>query len=233
MITVCAVSDLHGILPEIKPCDICIIAGDVVPLAIQGRKTQSIVWFFKTFLPWIKELPCENVYMVAGNHDFLLEYDYPLAKALEYLSDFKLCYLLNNTETYLADDGEEYIIYGSPQCHQFGNWAFMYSESYLDGLYNNVAEGVDIWITHDTPKLGDLDLLPPSQWNSESVHAGGESLAKAILEVKPSYVFCGHLHTCKDKFYQVDNTKIYNVSILDNGYNNVYEPTYVEIESRR
>lgn len=230
---IAAVSDLHGVLPKIARCDLVLIAGDVIPLGIQTDRTQSIVWFFRTFLPWIKELPCENVYMVAGNHDFLLEENYPLAKALEYLSSFKFHYLLNNTETYLSTDGDKYTIYGSPQCHQFGNWPFMHPESYLDGLYSNVAEGIDIWITHDTPKLGDLDLLPPSRWNPKSVHAGGESLAKAILKVKPSYVFCGHLHTCKDKFYQVDNTKIYNVSILDNDYNNAYKPTYVEIESKQ
>lgn len=59
-----------------------------------------------------------------------------------------------------------------------------YSEEFLEGLYNQVPN--DIWLTHDTPALG--DLLPPSQ---ESIHAGGQSLAEAIQRIKPRYVFCG------------------------------------------
>lgn len=74
-------------------------------------------------------------------------------------------------------------------------WAFMHSEEFLEGLYNQVPN--DIWLTHDTPALG--DLLPPSRWSQESIHAGGQSLAEAIQRIKPRYVFCGHLHTCKDK----------------------------------
>ena len=62
--------DLHGNLIHIDKCDLCLIAGDVVPLNIQKNRVESIVWFFQDFLPWIKELPCEEVYMVAGNHEF-------------------------------------------------------------------------------------------------------------------------------------------------------------------
>ena len=86
---ICAMSDLHGNLIHIQKCDLCLIAGDVVPLNIQKNRVESIVWFFQDFLPWIKELPCEEVYMVAGNHDFICASEYPVMKALEYLSDFK------------------------------------------------------------------------------------------------------------------------------------------------
>ena len=106
----------------------------------------------------------------------------------------------------------------------------MYNELYLGGLYTQVPDDIDIWLTHDTPALGNLDLLPPSKWNPESVHAGGQSLAEAIQRIKPKYVFCGHLHTCKDKYLKLDNTEIYNVSILDNDYHISYEPTYLEID---
>ena len=226
---ICAISDLHGNLIHIQKCDLCLIAGDVVPLNIQKNRVESIVWLFQDFLPWIKELPCEEVYMVAGNHDFICASEYPVMKALEYLSDFKFTYLLNDCATYRAPNGINYKVYGSPQCHVFGNWAFMHSEEFLEGLYNQVPNNIDIWLTHDTPALGDLDLLPPSRWSQEPIHAGGQSLAKAIQRVKPKYVFCGHLHTCKDKYLKLDNTEIYNVSILDNDYHISYEPTYLEI----
>lgn len=45
----------------------------------------------------------------------------------------------------------------------------------------------------------------------------------------PRYVFCGHLHTCKDKYLKLDNTEIYNVSILDNNYKEIYKPLYLDI----
>lgn len=53
--------------------------------------------------------------------------------------------------------------------------------------------------------------------------------ADAICRVKPRYVFCGHLHTCKDKYLKLDNTEIYNVSILDNEYKEIYKPLYLDI----
>ena len=77
--------------------------------------------------------------------------------------------------------------------------------------------------------LGDLDLLPPSQWNPKAIHAGGKALADAICKIKPRYVFCGHLHTCKDKYLKLDDTEIYNVSILDNDYKEIYKPLYLDI----
>ena len=101
-------SDLHGNLIHIQKCDLCLIAGDVVPLNIQKNRVESIVWFFQDFLPWIKELPCEEVYMVAGNHDFICASEYPVMKALEYLSDFKFTYLLNDYTNYRAPDGKNY-----------------------------------------------------------------------------------------------------------------------------
>ena len=88
MIKIAAISDLHGTLPKIDECDLCLIAGDIIPLDIQNNRTSSIVWLFKTFLPWVNQLPCKEVFMVAGNHDRELEKNYPVAKALEYLSDF-------------------------------------------------------------------------------------------------------------------------------------------------
>lgn len=234
MLSICAISDLHGLLPKIKKCDLCLIAGDIMPLDVQNSKTDSIVWLYKTFLPWIKELPCQEVFIVAGNHDKIAESMPPVMQALVYLSDFKLSYLKNTYEIFRANDGQNLKIYGSPQCHKFGNWAFMHEESFLEGLYSEVPDDIDIWLTHDTPALGDLDLLPPSQWNPQAVHAGGKSLANRIIEVRPKYVFCGHLHTCKDKYYELKDAnnksvQIYNVSILDNNYAHVYEPTYVDI----
>jgi Icc-related predicted phosphoesterase len=227
MTKICALSDLHGHLPKIEPCELVLLAGDIVPLNIQFDNAAATLWFLDTFTKWINSLPCEDVIMVAGNHDKLLEQASFIAHALERATHFKLAYLSGTTyeyETYKC-----YKIYGSPFCHKFGNWSFMQSEEWLKGYYDNIPEDTDIILTHDTPMLGDLDLLPPSQWNPKAVHAGGKALADAICRVKPRYVFCGHLHTCKDKYLKLDNTEIYNVSILDNNYKEIYKPLYLDI----
>ena len=68
-IKIVAISDLHGYLPKIEtPADIMIIAGDIVPFEIQFNKYQSKRWFENDFASWIKELPVDEVFAVAGNH---------------------------------------------------------------------------------------------------------------------------------------------------------------------
>ena len=36
MIKICAISDLHGYLPEIRPCDLVLVCGDSIPLNVQA-----------------------------------------------------------------------------------------------------------------------------------------------------------------------------------------------------
>ena len=227
MTKICALSDLHGHLPKIEPCELVLLVGDIVPLNIQFDNVESTLWFLDEFTKWIDSLPCDEVIMVAGNHDKLIERASFIIHAVESKTNFKLTYLSGTTYEYVTKNLEHYKIYGSPFCHKFGNWAFMHDESYLEGLYSQVPSDIDIWLTHDTPKIGNLDLLPPSLWNKESLHAGGESLAKAIQTKQPKLVVCGHLHTCATKYERNNNTQLVNVSILNNSYQHVYKPTYI------
>lgn len=229
MTKICALSDLHGRLPRIESCELVLIAGDIVPLNIQFDNAAATLWFLGEFTEWINTMPCDEVVMIAGNHDKLLERASFIAHAVESETNFKLTYLSGTTYDYVAENYNHYKIYGSPFCHKFGNWAFMQTEEWLKGYYDNIPKDADIILTHDTPMLGDLDLLPPNPWNPKATHAGGKSLADAIRRVQPKYVFCGHLHTCKDKYLKLDNTEIYNVSILDNEYQEIYKPLYLDI----
>lgn len=230
MLSICALSDLHGVLPNnIEPCDIVIIAGDIVPLDIQRHYIESEDWFYSTFSNWVKELPCDKVIIVAGNHDFYLSRSTMPAINLCEWTNSKCVYLQDSLYTYISNECEVYKIYGTPWCHKFGNWAFMVDNTKLEHIYEAIPENVDILITHDTPYIDGLDLLPPSKWSSDWVKAGNGPLANAIKETKPKLVICGHLHECKDRFAKIGNTKIYKASILDNKYINVYEPTYLEL----
>ena len=221
---ICAISDLHGYLPEIKECDLLTICGDVVPLSVQRNYIKSEDWIYNVFSNWVKNLPCDKVILIAGNHDFYFD-NCPLIKVnlLEWTKG-KCLYLENELYKYL-----DYKIYGTPYTHLFGNWAFMYEDDKLIEFYKSIPNDIDILLTHDTPAIANLDELPPSRWSSVPIHAGNNPLAEAIKEKKPRYVFCGHLHQCTDKYAKVDNTKIYNVSLLDNQYNITYKPLYLDI----
>lgn len=226
---VCALSDLHGTLPIIEPCDLVIIAGDIVPLDIQRNYIKSEDWFYTTFSNYIKQMPCDKVIIVAGNHDFYLEKCPLTAINLVEWTNGKCVYLKDTLYHYISTEGKECKIYGTPWCHKFGNWAFMVDNPKLEHIYNSIPYDLDILITHDTPNLGSMGILPPSKWSVHEVNAGNIPLAKAILATKPKLVFCGHLHECKKNYYAFDNTEIYKVSILDNEYQNIYDPLYLEI----
>jgi Icc-related predicted phosphoesterase len=122
-------SDLHGRYPEIPPCDLVIVAGDVTP-------------FFR-FGKWVQELPVPVVW-IAGNHDVVLEGQELAAARLP---------------TYLCDSGttaKGLTIYGSPWTPPFNDWAFNASESELEQRFVAIPERLDILITHGPP-YGILD----------------------------------------------------------------------------
>lgn len=66
---VCAMSDLHGDLPEIKSCDLVLICGDSVPLNVQASTNGTKKWYKNKFKTWADNLPCEKVIFIAGNHE--------------------------------------------------------------------------------------------------------------------------------------------------------------------
>lgn len=68
-----ATSDLHGILPEIEPCELFFICGDIMPLSVQLNMPASLEWLKTEFIPWANNLPCKHVIFIAGNHDFWFE----------------------------------------------------------------------------------------------------------------------------------------------------------------
>lgn len=50
---VTAISDLHGNLIDIEPCDLLLICGDISPLDIQRDYIQMTKWIFNEFREWI------------------------------------------------------------------------------------------------------------------------------------------------------------------------------------
>lgn len=225
---VCAISDLHGYLPTLKPCDIVLICGDVIPLDIQLKSKESEAWFKGIFADWINKLPCDTVFMVAGNHDFYLEHiNNRKNKIKETLFDptnGKLIYLNGLTSGGVIYG--KYLIWGTPFCKIFNKWAFMRSEDVLRERYELMPDNCDIVLSHDSPMFNGLGVLG-EQWNY--LDAGNPILTTVILNKKPKYFFSGHLHEGNHKFQEVDGINCANVSILNDDYEVVYEPLYFDI----
>lgn len=235
MLTVIASSDFHGTLPEINnPFDLFLICGDVCPVWNHNRKFQQ-EWLDNEFVEWINNLPFKNewskVIMVFGNHDFIGE-----SMSKKQMQEFesktmnRVVVLKNDTYEFDYDDGKFLHVFGTPYCKIFGNWAFMRSNDYLDEKYGMCPEGVDIFISHDSPSTNNLGTIQEG-WSS-GTDAGNVILSKHIERVKPKYFFSGHIHSGNHEFTEYDGTKMANVSYLNERYNPVFEPLIFEIEEK-
>ena len=218
---ICAISDLHGYLPNnIEESDLLLIAGDLIPLDIQSSYSLSEEWFKVDFNNWIASLPVDKVIIVGGNHDGFIDDKCLLFKNI-----------IHPKCVYLEDELYEYNgikIYGTPWCHQFGDWWFMDKDNNLARKFEKIPENVDILLCHDAP-YGACDLLLQNvRWNTHE-HIGGKMLRNAILEKKPSKVIVGHLHSCNHNWEQLGDSLVRNVSLKDEHYKVVYDPTYFTI----
>lgn len=224
---ICAISDLHGYLPELKPCELVLICGDSVPLEYQASSKKTKKWYDTTFRKWAGELPCDKVLFIAGNHELHFPGKKIIYESL-FSKDDKITYLCHSEYIHKSKDGKEYKIFGTPYCKQFMNWAFMYPNEELEKIFKNIPNDLDILISHDNPYgYGDI-VLQECPW-ADGSHIGNIPLAKAIEEKQPKYQFNGHLHSCEHSLIMIGNTKHYNCSIKDEQYNPVYEPLYLDI----
>ena len=226
MIKVCGISDMHGILDfNIDECDILCICGDIVPLNIQRYKDGTLKWLKKQFIKWCDKQPCERVFLIAGNHDLIFEYSDEEIRDL--FNGTKIQYLRDELTTYTKDD-KTINIYGTPWCHQFFDWAFMTDDGQLAEIYDKIPENVDILMTHDCSNGACDILLQDVSWRSND-HLGCNPLANAVINKKPKYQLCGHLHSGSHEFEELGDTKCCNVSMVDERYQLAYKPLYFEI----
>lgn len=228
-----ALSDMHGILPELedKP-DILLIGGDIVPLRIQMSSDRSKKWLRDEFIPWCERNCNERAYVIAGNHDMWLYY-HGNDKFKPMLPE-KVVYLEN--EVAVCDD---VVIVGSPMCKEFGNWWFMHPNFLLRERYDRLIAEVDkvrgdktvIFLTHDAP-LGTSDVLlqKDCRW-ADGSHIGSIELEDTIKKMRPDIVLHGHLHSTNHDLETMNDgfTSVYNVSLVDEDYAVAYKPLEFKI----
>lgn len=227
---ICAMSDLHGYLPEVKPCSIVLICGDIFPLKIQRDMQKCEEWLLNDFKNWAEQLPCLKVVLIAGNHDFYF------AKYGKYIADNDEA-KISDKIIYLQDSScyvEGLHIYGCPWCTGPAGWAFCPDENLNDvGVKYNKIPNCDILLTHQPPRIADIGCSYPGDPVRER-DFGSDRLREAIYKKKIVANFCGHIHTGRHYGAQYPvrgcDTVFYNCSLLDENYENAYEPTYCSFD---
>lgn len=217
-----ALSDTHGNLNVTLPddADLILHAGDICP-NFRGNKFdqrhQQRRFIYETYLPWKGTSPLHATY---GNHDYLDDAaDINIGIYADYLMR------LNNLEVWF-----------SPWSPLFGKgWAWMDPAEDLKRHYDAIPAGIDILVTHGPP-YGYGDTVAGAVWvgwnRDEDPHLGSHSLLDTINLVHPKVVICGHIHTGHGRYEHTTpdghTVVIYNVSLLDEGYNLAYGITKIE-----
>lgn len=210
-----ATSDLHGNLPDVPPCDLLLVGGDVCPIYDHDLKFQW-GWLNADFRYWLKDIAFHagcKIVGIAGNHDFIFEKEPAKVEAL------------NLPWTYLQDSGTEFegiSIYGLPWVPNLPNWAFHANREQLALRYGAVPKGTDIVLSHGPPfGLGDGlgDFTGP---RFGSLHVGAKSASDMLGRVNPKAFINGHIHEgfgqSTHRSQHGKRTNVYNVSFVDEEY---------------
>ena len=220
-----AASDLHGFLPTVEPCDVLLLAGDLVPLDIQEDMEQSVRWFSDVFANWLEEIPAGEVVAIGGNHDFLLERHRRIGPGVHEG-------LFDANWTYLQDAGTTLAcgltVWGTPWSPGTCDWAFMAHDHELNTFFDQIPAGLDVLLTH-TPPYGKGDRAPREPdplagWLKAHEHIGSRTLQAAIHRAKPRLVVYGHVHADGGWRLDTPDTRYANVSVLDENYYLVRAP---------
>ncbi len=225
---ICAISDQHGHIGFTTPaCDLLVVAGDQcpdvfggIPARLDPRRQRR--WFEDTWLPWRYAQPAGTCVVTWGNHDYCGE----VWPGMMHQHDGKT--------TVVATDQEVTVcglrVYLTPWSNTFMQWAFMRDPEVLVGVYAQIPTGLDLLVSHQPPmgygsECTNLDF---HTGKISTTQIGSEELLAAITRARPRAVVCGHIHSGHGSF-DCDGVKVYNVSVVDEGYRLVHAPTEFEL----
>jgi hypothetical protein len=227
-----ALSDQHGFLPEVPPCDLLIVAGDVCPdrfgpyMAMHAPEHQR-AWFDRNVRPWLASAPATHKLLTWGNHDWC-------GQACSFRSDSAACARSTDLQI-LVDEGTNVpvgksaghvSVWATPWSNRFMHWAFMKDPCDLEAIYAAIPAGTDILVSHQPPHgYGDRAFNLDS---GQVEHVGSRELLGAIERVRPRAVVCGHIHGGFGRFEHL-GIPIHNVSVVDEQYRLVNAPTVIDL----
>lgn len=206
------VADLHGHLPEIPPCDVLLVGGDVRPGA--ATETEDELAFLDgPFRAWLAEVPAAHVVGIAGNHDFAFD-----RHPDRIPGDLPWTYLEDTAATVAG-----LTIWGSPWTPWFFDWAFNapkeHGEEFLADLYRAVPDQADVLLVHGPPRgYGDR--------TSGGADVGSTALLELVDRVRPRVCAFGHIHEGRGAWDR-GPTRLVNAAAVDLEYALVDDPVVV------
>ena len=226
-----ATSDIHGNLDnlDLSGIDIAFFAGDIAPLNGRGQwhVYNQLKWINTKFKTWCERWPSTEIVFIPGNHDF-----FPLIKERfgDALRGHSLSINLAANTHMLVDSMIEIKnlkIYGTPWVPVISHsWAFEAENDILKNKFDIIPEDLDILLTHTPPRFNYIDVSLEYGINSDKF--GSHALAEAIFAKHPRMCFCGHIHSGDHKMNTLGNTRVWNVSRVNESYNIAYDPVVVE-----
>jgi Icc-related predicted phosphoesterase len=218
-----ALSDQHGFLPEIPPCDLAILAGDICPDRIgpfyaMREPHHQKAWFDANVRPWLADAPATHKVATWGNHDWC-------GQACDFSRDSPANASTHDLQI-LVDESttvSSLTIWATPWSNRFMTWAFMKTPAEIATIYEEIPEGIDILISHQPPRgYGDRFL------GSGTVeHLGSHELLATIDRVQPKLVICGHFHEGYGR-EEYRGIPIYNVAVVNEQYRLVKPATVID-----
>ena len=225
-----AVSDLHGYLPDIPPCDLLHcrrrhLPGSLRAVLRQGTARTTGAMVPRRNLSVARRRASGALDPDVGNHDWC---------GMSAVEARRLAAHAPAGATVLRDallsvpDGTSAVsIWASPWSNQFMNWAFMKTPGELAEVYRAIPPGADIVVSHQPPQGSANSFRGCDHWQDETPWSRRELLA-TIERVRPKMVVCGHIHDGHGRYIHA-GVPIYNVSIVNEQYRRVYQPTVIEL----
>ncbi len=204
------ISDTHLTKPTLPEGDLLIHAGD---LTFDGSITQTTKG-----LNWLGTQGKNYKYgviFVPGNHDWLFQNDFALAKKLG--EENKITLLLDSSIVL-----ENKRFYGSPWQPEFCNWAFNVPRfEEIRKKWDMIPLDTNVLITHGPPK-GFNDFT------SRGENVGCEELLQKVLTIKPELHIFGHIHSGYGESF-FNGTHFVNASICNEKYQPLNKPVVVDL----
>jgi Icc-related predicted phosphoesterase len=191
---------------KIPKCDIFIFAGDA--------EIDSLL-ALHDFNDWLGTIKATYRIVVGGNHD----------RYLEFIGKEECKRLLTNC-IYLENESVSILglkIWGSPFSPLFNDWSFMKHDNDLKEIWDKIPLDTNIVVTHTMP-YGIFDTVLPRE-----ERVGSITLRDKVKEMQPKIFIGGHLHLSGGQKYTDYKTDYYNVSLLDDSYQLVNQPTTINI----
>lgn len=218
---VIATADFHGYFPEIEPCDLLIIAGDVCPIKSDDfglrthQKDAQKRWICNEFKDWCAEQPATDIVWVAGNHDFGPEtpgFERKVASVFP-----ENCHYLHSNSVEVQ--GKK--IYGVPWTPNLSTWAFYASDKVWHWIGEDIPTDTDILVLHSPPSGLMLDGGHP-EWGSPYI------LTEITNRVLPELCVFGHIHEGYGEI-KVKGITFANVAYCDAYYDPIQPPKEFEL----